>query len=131
MKYITEAIEDYIQGLNVKYNEGLFERVLDFIMDLDPEILSDEQLEDVENILDTLELYGEEEEVTEIIKARRSSPEKRREARQYWRKNKSKIKVKRKKFRKSAEGRKRKRKRGTMAKSNRTPTGRKMMTYNK
>ena len=127
---ILEAIDDYIQdlsNLDVSFDEELFGRTLNFIVGLDPDQLDDDQLDDVISILDDMEI---EDELEEVKKARRSPSDKKRESRKYWRMNKSKIKTKRKKFKASAEGRKLKRKKGTMASLNKSPTGRKKLSYN-
>jgi len=115
-----------LSGLDVVFDEEIFNRALDLIVGLEPEQLNDEQLEEVMSLLDDLKT---EDDITELRKSKRSAPEKRREARQYWRRNKQKIKLKRKKFRKSAEGRKRKRNRTRLAKSGRTAMGRRKVEY--
>jgi hypothetical protein len=122
-KYIPD-----ISNIDMDFDDQIFDRLMNFIMELDPEILSDEQLEEISDILDNIEMHGEE--VSELRRAKRSPPEKKRISRQFWRRNKQKIKKKRAKFKKSAEGRKRKRKKTRMAKSNKTPLGRRKITYN-
>ena len=131
MTDILEAITDYIPdvaSLDVKYDEELFERLLNFIIELDPEQLGDEQLDTVESILDELEMFGEDG-VSEIRLSKRSSAEKRRKSRQFYRRNRQKIKIRRKKFKRSAAGRKRKRLTKMKAKSGKTATGRRKVRY--
>lgn len=122
-KYIPD-----IANMDMEFDDIIFDRLMNFIMELDPEILSDEQLEEISDILDNIEMHGEE--VSELKRAKRSPPEKKKLSRRFWRRNKQKIKKKRAKFKKSAEGRKRKRKKTRMAKSNKTPLGRRKITYN-
>lgn len=126
---ILESIDDYIQdlsNLDVQFDSELFQRALDLIVGLEPEQLTDDQLEEVIFILDDIET---EEDLTELRLSKRSSPEKKREARKYWRTNKVKIKVRRKKFKRSAEGRKRKRMKKRLLSVNKTPTGRRKVRY--
>ena len=128
---ITKKIDDFytnISDIDVEYDELLFERALNIIIDLDPEILEEEQLDEIESILSDIELYGEED-ITEVKLAKKSSAEKRRMSKKFYRKNKAKVKVKRKKFKKSAAGKKRVRKTKQMAKSGKTATGRKKVRY--
>ena len=129
---ITEAIEDYIVDtpeLDAKRESESFERVLNFIINLEPEQLTDEQLDEVVSIIDMLEFQGEDG-ISEVIRAKKSTAEKKREARQFWRRNKAKIKLRRKKFKLSAKGRKRKQLKKRMEKVNKTPLGRKRIQYN-
>jgi len=131
MTDILEAITDYIPdiaSLDVQYDEELFERLLDFVIALDPEQLNDIQLDNVTSMLDDLEMYGEDG-VSELRLSRRSSAEKKRQSRQYWRRNKQKIKLRRKKFKRSAEGRKKKRLTKIKARSGKTATGRRKVRY--
>jgi len=128
---ITEKIDDFytnLENIDVEYDEQLFERALNVIIDLNPEILEEEQLDEIESILSDIELYGEED-ITEVKLAKKSSAEKRRMSKSFYRKNKAKVKVKRKKFKKSAAGKKRIRKTKQMAKSGKTATGRKKVRY--
>ena len=128
---ILEAIDNYIPdvaSLDVQYDEELFERLLNFVIELEPEQLDDEQLYTIESILDELEMFGEDG-VSEVRRSKRSSPEKRRKSRQFYRRNKQKIKIRRRKFKLSAAGRKKKRLTKMMAKSGKTSTGRRKVRY--
>ena len=125
-RYIN-TIQTMVPGTKFNIDEDLFDRMLDFIVDLDPEILSDEQLDEVNLILDDLEIEGED--VSEVKFAQRTSADRRRKSKQYYRKNKSKIKRKKKVFQRSAEGRKRKKVAGRMAKANKSPTGRRKVRH--
>jgi len=129
---ITKKIDDFYtstsDNIDVEYDEKLFERTLNLIIDLDPEILDEEQLGEIESILSNIELYGEDD-ITEVRLAKKSTAEKRRMSKGYYRRNKAKVKLKRKKFKRSAEGKKRKRKTKLMGKSGKTATGRKKVRY--
>lgn len=158
MVRIDEKIEDYLirtgseQGYNTGFtdnhipigfqartDEELFTRAMDFISNLDPESLSDEQLETVDSIFEDLEVVSEEdiedeedeeeESLDEIRYARRTKPKRRRIARMYYRRNKSRVRRARKKFKKSSLGRRRMRIAKRMARSGRTATGRRKVHY--
>jgi len=136
-KRIDELIDSYINTINtivpgVKFNmdEDLFDRMLDFIVELDPETLTDEQLDEVNIILNDLDVGDEDEEdVSEVKFAKRTAPQRRRKAKQYYRKNKSKIRRRKKVFQKSAVGRRRKKLKARMAKQNKSPTGRRKVRH--
>lgn len=122
-KYIPD-----ISNIDMEFDDIIFDRLMNFIMELDPDILSDEQLEEISDILDNIEMHGEE--VSELRRAKRSAPEKKRISRQFYRRNRQNIRKKRAKFKKSADGRKRKRVKTRMAKAGKTPLGRRKITYN-
>lgn len=60
-EFIGNEIPDVSQ-MDVDYNEKIFEDMLAFIANLDPEALSEEQLEEVLNIIDNLEIAEEKED---------------------------------------------------------------------
>jgi len=66
MKF-QEFIGNEQSQTDTDYSEKIFEDMLAFIANLDPETLSEEQLEDVLNIIDDLEI-AEKEEVSEVQK---------------------------------------------------------------
>lgn len=120
---------------SIKINDDLFERMADFIIELDPDSLSDNQLQEVMDIIDDMEVISNTEDdedediVDEVRLAKRTSAQSRLKAKSYYRKNKSKIKIKKKKFKKSAAGKARARKTKIMGASGRTATGRKKTQY--
>ena len=141
MSKILEKLEDYMATsmfeptpeISFVSDEDLFNRMAGFITDLDPDTLSDEQLEMAISILDDLEiLAGEDEgEIEEAArKAKSTVASKKTYGRQWYRKNKTKVKTQKEKMQKSAEGRKRERAKSRMMKGNKTPTGRPIRKYN-
>jgi hypothetical protein len=141
MSKILEKLEDYMTvsmfepkpEVSFTSDEDLFNRMADFITDLDPEILTDEQIETVIGILDDIEiLVGDEDESVEesARKAKSSLASKKTYGRQWYRKNKTKVKSQKKKMQRSAEGRKREKAKSRMMKGNKTPTGRPIRKYN-
>ena len=115
--------------LDPKSDEVMFNKMLNFIISLDPEQLTDNQLEEISNMLEDLEF--EDEDLTEIKMSGKTSQEKRRYQARYYRRFRSKISQKRKKFRKSAEGRKRKKQSERMEKVGKTPTGKARVRYHR
>jgi len=92
MNKVLEQIEDFLAGttpdIDVDIDEELFDRMVDFIVSLDPEQLTEEQLGEVMDIVDGFE-FGEIEEVKLLGKTSRAQ---RKKAKIYRRKNKAKIK---------------------------------------
>jgi glutamate synthase domain-containing protein 3 len=107
MKSVLEQIEDFltvstdgegflggIEHITVDLDEDLFDKMVDFIVSLKPEQLTDEQLEQVQEIIDMFEF---EERTDEVRLLRKTTRTDRRKAKIYRRKNKAKIKRWRKK----------------------------------
>ncbi len=132
---VLEQVNDYIQEpiKELDDKQEIFDRTVDFIIDLHPDSLSDEQLEEVMEILDLLEFEPMDEQEN---KSKYKGPYKRRPkltdktpmkklqyARKYRRRNPAKIKKKRIQLQRSGEGRKRKRMKPLLAKRFKTPTG--------
>ena len=113
----------------VNVDEQLFNKMLDFILDLNEETLTEEQLNTIISIIEEIDI--DEDSLDEKRRAKRTKQDKRIYARQYRKKNRQKIKMKRKKFQRSAEGKRRKRVKKRMAQSNKSPTGRRKVTYHK
>lgn len=120
--------EDY------SFDEDIFSRMADFIINLDPDKLSDSQLDSAMSIID--ELGEDEEDYEEEIQelktpklARRTSSTKNQYSKKWYRINRAKIKKRKAKFRRSAEGRKRQKARMRLARQGKTATGRKKVRY--
>jgi len=132
-----ENIFDEPTELKFDKDQDLFNRVVDFIIALEPDSLSDEQIEEVVSILDQLEFKEEDDDLAEQQQKRRpklakkSSIKRRQYTRKYTRKNRTRIKRKRVLFKRSAEGRKRKKLGPRMAKRFKTPTGRVKVRYHR
>lgn len=128
---ILEQIEDFMSPsvpLEIEFDGSLFDRMAEFLMKLEPDQLSDEQLEELIGIMDDLEMQGEEE-ANEAKMAKKTLASKNTYSKQWYRRNKSKIKRRKEKLKKSAEGKKRERKKDSMRSSNKTPTGRPLRKY--
>ena len=93
---ILEQIDDYISEIDVDLDEELFDRMVDFIVSLDPDQLSEEQLEIVMDIIEDFEFEDQEdveENMSEVRYLKKTTRKERREAKIYRRKNKAKIKA--------------------------------------
>jgi ATPase subunit of ABC transporter with duplicated ATPase domains len=140
-KWIESQDYSQINSENYDYvaDSDLFERMVEFITSLEPDELSDDQLEEVLDILDDLEIKGQIydyeddfEEIDEVRKrVKRTKQPDRMSARRYYKRNRAKIKKRKKRFQKSAKGRLRKAKAKRLAKTGRTPTGRKKTSYHR
>jgi len=139
MSSIVEKLEDYLKismfepKPEVYYvtDEELFNRMADFIIELDPEILNNYQLQIVMNIINDLEILSDDgEEIIEAAKiANKTLASKKTYGRQYYRKNKNKVMTQKERIAKSAKGRKREKAKDRLAKGNKTPTGRPIRKY--
>ena len=126
---IIEQIDTILGNPVIQWetDDNLFMKMADFITNLDPETLSDTQLEEVMNIIELLDV----EDVDEVRFAGKSSVEKKKYSRRYYRKNRAKIKRVKVKFKRSAEGRKRKRNKLRLSKTRKTPTGKRTTKYHR
>jgi len=131
---ILEAIDSFvgipkIQGLDL--NQELFDRLVNFILNLNPEVLTDKQLEKVAEIIDDLRTEDELEEAKGDARplAGKSSVDKKMYSRKYGRMNRVKIRKKARELKRSIEGRKRKRMGKINKKKGKTPTGRDEVNY--
>ena len=112
------------------FDEKLFNKMANFIINLDPDKLTDTQLEGVINMIDGLEIELEELQEREGM-ARKSTLSKNQYSKKWYRTNKTEIKRRKEKFRRSAEGRKRAKMRRLNARRGKTATGREKIQYNK
>jgi len=116
--------------LDFSFDEEMFDRMANFIVNLDPDRLDDTQLEKVINMIEDLE--PEVEEVDELRKpklAKRTNAVKNQYSKKWYRKNRTHVKRRKAKFKRSSEGRKRANKRERLSRQGRTPTGRKKVRY--
>lgn len=85
-------------------DEELLNNIVEFILDLDEEQMDDDMLERYAEIVDSLDLgdegedMEESEDLSEVRLLKKTSMKKRRIGRMYYKKNKSKIMAKRKRL---------------------------------
>jgi hypothetical protein len=129
---VLEQVDNFLsEPIETDDGQEIFDRLVDFIMNLKPDSLSDDQIEEVMDILDQLKI---EDEITEQQKrvpklANKTPMEKRQYSRKYTRQNRVKIKKTRIKLKRSSDGRKRKRLKPNMGRKFKTPTGRDKTRY--
>jgi hypothetical protein len=105
MDKLIEQIDDYIfgdvqaGGVDVDYDEELFDKMVDFIISLDPDQLTEDQLNAVTSIIEEFE-FDEQVDDGEVSEARflKKTTRAQRRKQKLWRKrNKAKIKAYRRK----------------------------------
>jgi len=144
---LLETIEDILEQentilpkgdtkvkLDFSFDESMFDRMANFIINLDPDSLDDTQVEQVINMIEKLEVEGgEEEENIEEVRnpklAKRTLASKNQYSKKWYRKNRTSIKRRKSKFRRSSEGRKRSKAKERLSKQGKTPTGRRKVRY--
>ena len=128
MKEVIEQINTMLGNASITWqtDELLFNKMADFISNLDPDILTDMEIDKAIEIIEDLET---EDEIDEIRLAKKSVVDKKQYSKRYYRKNKIKIKRNKVKFKRSAEGRKRKTFNKTHKASGVTATGRRKVKY--
>ena len=133
LEQVDNFLNEPVEEEDIK--QELFNRLASFILELEPDSLSDNQLDEVVEILDHLEFEDELEEQQKTQRrpklAKKSDTKKKQYSRQYTRKNRALIKRKKLKFKRSGEGRKRGLLKKRMAKKFKTPTGRIKVRYHK
>lgn len=128
-KTVTEQIDFMIANPTLKLvsDEAVFAEMANLLMTLEPDQLTNEQIDDM---LDIIEKMRTEAEVEEEIKAKKSSFRAKKYAQKYYSDNKKKIKAKKKQLEKSTQGYIRAKMTPYNAKKDQTPTGRKRRSYN-
>ena len=95
MHDVLEQVDSFLdEPVEEDNGQEIFDRVVDFIIELEPDSLSDDQLEEVMEILDHLEFEEELEEKKQTRRpklANKTPIEKKQYSRQYTRKNRTRI----------------------------------------
>lgn len=114
-------------------DEQLFEKIANFIINLDPDTLSDEQVDQVLEMLEKLGVDDLDEQQQRRVSrlAKRTPQSKNQYSKKWYRKNRTAIKRRKAKFRRSAQGRKRMKAKERLARTGRTATGRKKVRYHR
>lgn len=117
----------------------LMGRMLDFIMNLDSENLTEDQIEEVTDIIDNIadddinEIFDEDEDedVDEAFSAKKVKikPSDKRKRRMEYRRNRAAIKLRAKKFRRTTKYKQWKRKKIRKARSGKTATGKRIRKF--
>jgi len=133
---IPEKVKKDETKVKLEYNfdEDLFSKMANFIVNLEPDDLTDEQLDFVVGFIEDLEIQAgdEEEDIKEVLNprmARRTNPSKNASSKKWYRQNRLHVKKRKKKFKRSSEGRKRMKMKDRMARMGKTATGRRKVRY--
>ncbi len=128
---IIEQIEDFVGTPHLQFDDSkeMFDRMADFITGLEPDNLTDDQLQKVMEIINDLQVEDDETDEIDMqevvtVKADPSSHQEKSYARKYYEKNQLKIRKKAKILKRSSEGRKRRRMKPINLKKNKSRTGR-------
>jgi hypothetical protein len=121
---ILLEIEEFEDGID----QVMFNRSINFMLALDPDILTDKQLEDLSDIISQIEFLGGGME--EAKRAKKSLSTIKQYSRSYYRKNKISLKGKKERVKNTVDGRKRKRNKKKNAKRKKSPGGRNQIIYN-
>jgi len=116
------------------FDELLFNKMANFIINLDPDSLSDDQLQEIIDMIEELEVEFDEEGIEEIKTprlAKRTAANKNQYSKKWYRTNKNSIKRRKAKMARSSQGRKRAIKKGRMARIGKTATGRRKVRYHR
>ena len=110
------------------FDEKMFSKMANFIINLEPDKLSDDQIQEVINMIESFEVESIDEKRR---LAKKSTLNKNQYSKKWYRSNKTEIKNRKEKFARSSEGRKRGKVKGRMSRAGRTATGRGKVEYNR
>lgn len=125
---ILEQIDVLVMqpDLKIQTNNPLFDKMANLIIGLEPDNLTDRQLD---KVLEIIEDFEDAEELEEEVKAKKTVINKKAYANKYYKQNKKKMKKKKKELERSITGKTRERMKPIMAKGRKTPTGRHKVSY--
>jgi hypothetical protein len=124
---ILLEIEDFTED---GIDQVMFNRSINFMLALDPDILTDKQLEDLSDIISQIEFLGGGVEESITKRAKKSQATIKQYSRAYYRKNKISLKGKKERVKNTVDGRKRKKNNKKNAKAGKSPGGRLKIIYN-
>lgn len=114
------------------FDEKMFSKMANFIINLDPDKLSEKQVQEIINIIEKLELENDDiKEVKNPKFAKRTLASKNQASKKWYRANRTEIKRRKSKLRRSSEGRKRLKSKERLARQGKTPTGRRKIRYHR
>lgn len=102
MTKILEQLDDFLakvqdmgdgqESIDVQLDEEIFNKMVDLIVSLDPERLSESQLSQVMEIIELFEFEAVDDELEEAKMLKKTTRKQRKKAKIYRKRNKSKIK---------------------------------------
>ncbi len=124
-----DTIDDFIPDEDTE----MMDKMLEFIMNLDTENLTEDQVDEVTAIIDQLadSKVSFDDDVDEAISARKVKikPQEKRKRRMKYRRNRALLKLKAKKFRKTTKFKRFKRKQKLKARQGKTSTGKRIRKF--
>lgn len=122
--------KDIPKKLDMTFDEGIFNKMANFIIKLNPDMLSDSQLEFVINMIEDFEIEVNKEDIKEASRlSNRSTVGKNNASKKWYRENKTEIKQRKEKLKRTFNGRKKERSKERLEKTGKTPGGRKKSRY--
>ena len=110
----------------VSIEEGIFNRISDFIINLEPDRLNIKQVDEIINIIEVFEF----DDIQERVKlAKMTNANKNQYSKKWYSKNKNAIKKKKDRMARSSQGRKRARMKNGLGRVGKTSTGRNKVRY--
>jgi len=122
--YILPKKENAVK-LDYTFDEDMFNKMANFIINLDPDKLSDVQLD---NVMGMIEIQMEDIKESPKL-ANKASLQKNQASKRWYKDNRTEIKKRKEKFKNSFDGRKRDNKRDIKARQGKTDTGREKVRY--
>ena len=115
------------------FDEKLFNKMANFIINLDPDNLSNNQVQEIINMIEKLEVEFDNniDEIRKPKLARRTPADKNQYSKKWYRTNRNEIKRRKAKLSRSSQGRKRARMKERLAQLGKTATGRKKVRYHR
>lgn len=110
------------------FDENLFNNLADFIINLNPDLLDESQIDKIIDLIDEIEV----DDISELGSpklSRRTNSQKNQYSKKWYRKNRTEIKRRKAKLKRSSEGRKRIKEKDRLASQGRTSTGRRKVRY--
>jgi len=112
------------------FDEKIFSKMANFIINLEPDKLTDSQIEEVIDMIEKLEVEVEDiQEEGNPKLARMSTSTKNQASKKWYSTNKTQIKKRKERLKRSSEGRKRLRTKERLESQGRTSTGRRKVKY--
>lgn len=115
-------------SFEIKSDEKIFAEMANFLISIEPDQLTDDQLQKMVEIFTNME--SEADQIEEEIKAGKETKTKKMYAASYYRGKKQTIKKKKVELKRSLKGKTRERMEPIMLRGRKTPTGRHKVTYN-
>lgn len=122
---LPKRIVDVVES----FDEKLFNRMANFIINLNPDRLSENEVQEIINMIEKFE--EEFDDLQEIRLARRTPQDKNQYSKKWYRTNKTSIKKRKARLDRSSQGRKRAKMKEKLSDIGKTATGRRKVKYHR